>query len=95
MNAVERNVLVVAHSQGNVYLNAAYDAVKPHQKTDSLRTVEVATPTATVRDPQGGYLTSTTDLVIQAVALALLDVEPPNTDGPILPALLQGHRVWA
>jgi hypothetical protein len=92
----QKKTLVVAHSQGNVYLNAAYDAVKPQLKTDSLRTVEVATPTATVRDPQGRYVTSTTDLVIQAVALALGNVEPANTDGPILAALSSdtgyGHK---
>jgi hypothetical protein len=92
----QKKTLVVAHSQGNVYLNAAYDVVKPQLKTDSLRTVEVATPTATVRDPQGRYVTSTTDLVIQAVALALGNVEPANTDGPILAALSSdtgyGHK---
>jgi len=83
----QKKTLVVAHSQGNVYLNAAYDTVKPQLKTDSLRTVHVATPTATVRDPQGGYVTSTTDLVIQALALTLGNVEPANTEGPILAAL--------
>jgi hypothetical protein len=92
----QKKTLVVAHSQGNVYLNAAYDAVKPQLKTDSLRTVAVATPAATVRDPQGRYVTSTTDLVIQAVALALGNVEPANTDGPILAALSSdtgyGHK---
>jgi hypothetical protein len=92
----QKKTLVVAHSQGNVYLNAAYDAVKPQLKTDSLRTVEVATPTATVRDPQGRYVTSTTDLVIQALALTLGNVEPANTDGPILAALSSdtgyGHK---
>jgi hypothetical protein len=92
----QKKTLVVAHSQGNVYLNAAYDAVKPQQKADSLRTVSVATPTAMVRDPQGRYVTSTTDLVIQAVALALGNVEPANTDGPILAALSSdtgyGHK---
>jgi hypothetical protein len=92
----QKKTLVVAHSQGNVYLNAAYDAVKPQLKTDSLRTVAVATPAATVRDPQGRYVTSTTDLVIQAVALALGNVEPANTDGPILGALSSdtgyGHK---
>jgi hypothetical protein len=92
----QKKTLVVAHSQGNVYLNAAYDAVKPQLKTDSLRTVEVATPTAMVRDPQGRYVTSTTDLVIQALALTLGNVEPANTDGPILAALSSdtgyGHK---
>jgi hypothetical protein len=92
----QKKMLVVAHSQGNVYLNAAYDAVKPQLKADSLRPVQVATPTATVRDPQGRYVTSTTDLVIQAVALTLGDVEPANTDGPILAALSSdtgyGHK---
>jgi hypothetical protein len=94
--AQQKKTLVVAHSQGNVYLNAAYDAVKPQLKADSLRTVAVATPTATVRDPQGRYVTSTTDLVIQAVTLALGNVEPANTDGPILAALSSdtgyGHK---
>jgi hypothetical protein len=92
----QKKTLVVAHSQGNVYLNAAYDAVKPQQKTDSLRTVAVATPTSTVRDSQGRYVTSTTDLVIQAVALTLGNVEPANTEGPILAALSSdtgyGHK---
>ena len=92
----QKKTLAVAHSQGNVYLNSAYDAVKPQLKTDSLRTVQVATPTATVRDPQGRYVTSTTDLVVQAVALVLGNVEPANTDGPILAAISSdtgyGHK---
>jgi hypothetical protein len=92
----QKKTLVVAHSQGNVYLNAAYDAVKPQLKTDSLRTVQVATPSATVRDPQGRYVTSTTDLVIQGLALTLGNIEPANTDGPILAALSSdsgyGHK---
>ena len=94
--AQQKKTLVVAHSQGNVYLNAAYDAIKPQLKADSLRTVAVATPTAMVRDPQGRYVTSTTDLVIQAVTLALGNVEPANADGPILAALSSetgyGHK---
>jgi hypothetical protein len=28
----QKKTLVVAHSRGNVYLNAAYDAVKPQLK---------------------------------------------------------------
>ncbi len=92
----QKKILVVAHSQGNVYLNPAYDAVKTQLKTDSLRTVQVATPTATVRDPQGRYVTSTTGLVIQGLALTLGNVEPANTDGPILAALSSdsgyGHK---
>ena len=57
---------------------------------------DVATPNATVRDPQGRYVTSTTDLVIHSLALALGNVEPANTDGPILAALSSdtgyGHK---
>jgi hypothetical protein len=92
----QKKTLVVAHSQGNVYLNAAYDVMKPQLKTDSLRTVAVATPTASVKDPQGRYVTSTTDLVIQTVAFALGNVEPANTEGPILASVSSdsafGHK---
>ena len=92
----QKKVLAFAHSQGNVYLNAAYDAVKPGLTTDSLRTVQVATPTATVRDPLGRYVTSTTDLVIQGLILTLGNTEPANTPGPILAALSRdtefGHK---
>lgn len=95
-NTEQNKLLVFAHSQGNVYLNAIYDAIKPKLQTDSFRTVQVAPPTSTVRDPNGRYITSTTDLVIQSLILVLGNVLPANTNGPILASLSSdtgfGHK---
>ena len=42
--ALQKKTLVVAHSQSNVYIDAAYDAVKPQQKADSWICRNFGTP---------------------------------------------------
>jgi hypothetical protein len=84
----QKKIMAVAHSQGNFFLNSTYDLVSPNLQTLSLETVQVATPTATVRTPVGAptaYTTSTTDLVIQFVRAGLGSTEAPNVPGPVAP----------
>jgi hypothetical protein len=76
-----KKVLVVAHSQGNLFANEVYDIVKPTLASDSLRVVHVAAASATRRGP---YTTSHSDLVIQAIRGALSNTLEPNIDVSIL-----------
>lgn len=77
-----RKVLAIAHSQGNLFLNAVYDRVHPTLATESLKTVHIATPSATVRPLGGPYTTANIDLIIQAVRLVLASTLEPNVDLP-------------
>jgi hypothetical protein len=85
-----RRVLVVAHSQGNLYTNAAYELVFDQQSTappGAVRIVGVATPAQTVPG-DGFYRTSTTDVLINAIRLVRPGTLPPNTNWGPSPLLL-------
>jgi len=74
-----KKILAVAHSQGNLFVNAVYDRVKPNLKSDSLKVVHVASATATKR---GEYTTSSSDVVIGAIRLTLSNTLEANVDVP-------------
>lgn len=85
MNALileRRKILAVAHSQGNLFLNAVYDRVKPSLTTESLKTVHVAPASATVRGP---YVLNSKDLIIGAIGSSLGFTQGPNVDVPFRP----------
>lgn len=85
-----RRVLVVPHSQGNLYTNAAYDLLFSQPPTPSpaaIRVVGVATPAQTVPG-NGFYRTSTTDVLINALRLIRPAILPPNTNWGSSPLLL-------
>lgn len=82
-----RRVVVVPHSQGNLYANAAYDAAvgaspAPAPAAGALKIVGVATPDTLVKG-SGRYRTSTGDLLIGAIDLLLPSTLDANTNwGP-------------
>ena len=85
-----RRVLIVPHSQGNLYTNAAYDLVinqPPSPPPGAIKIVGVATPAQTVSG-NGLYRTSTTDVLINAIRLIRPGTLPPNTNWGISPLLL-------
>ncbi|MFO0699053.1 MAG: hypothetical protein U0236_07475 [Nitrospira sp.] len=85
-----RRVLVVPHSQGNLYSNASFDKVfsqAPNPPVGTLRIVGVATPADTVRG-NGLYRTSSTDLLIEGIRRVLPGTLAPNTNWGLSPLLL-------
>jgi hypothetical protein len=85
-----RRVLIVPHSQGNLYTNAAYDLLfsqAPSPPAGAIKIVGVATPAQTVAG-NGLYRTSTTDVLINAIRLIRPGTLPPNTNWGITPLLL-------
>jgi hypothetical protein len=85
-----RRVLIVPHSQGNLYTNAAYDLVfnqPPSPPPGAIKIVGVATPAQTVPG-NGLYRTSTTDVLINAIRLIRPGTLPPNTNWGVTPLLL-------
>lgn len=95
-----RRVLVVPHSQGNLYTNAAYDLTfagpAPSPPVGALKIAGVATPDSLVKG-NGRYRSSSTDVLINAIRLTLVNTLPANTDwgGNLLtliaPAYSGGH----
>jgi hypothetical protein len=77
-------VLVVAHSQGNLYANAAYGnlASKDTVPMDAFGIVSVATPASRVAGG-GPYYTLMYDLVISAVQLAIPGTLPGNVTNSV------------
>ena len=87
-----RRVLVVPHSQGNLYTNAAYDLTfagpPPIPPVGALKIAGVATPDSLVKGT-GRYRTSSTDSLISLIRLTLSNTLRPNTNwGSDLPDLL-------
>lgn len=85
-----RRVLIVPHSQGNLYSNASYDEVyRQVQKplVGALKIVGVATPADAVQG-SGLYRTSSTDLLISGIRLVLPGTLPANTNWGISPLLV-------
>ena len=95
-----RRVLVVPHSQGNLYTNAAYDLTfagpPPNPPVGALKIAGVATPDSLVKG-NGRYRSSSTDLLINANRLTLTNTLPANTNwgsnflNLIAPAYSGGH----
>lgn len=85
-----RRVLVVPHSQGNLYTNAAYDLLfdkLPSPPVGALKIVGVASPAQTVRG-SGLYRTSTTDVLINAIRFVRPETLLSNTNWGVSPLLL-------
>jgi hypothetical protein len=78
-----RRVLVVPHSQGNLYTNAAYDLTfagpPPIPPVGALKIAGVATPDSLVKG-NGRYRSSSGDLLINAIRLTLSNTLPANTN---------------
>lgn len=84
-----RRVLLVPHSQGNLYVNDSYDRVftqVPAPPAGTLKIVGVATPDDEVKG-SGRYRTSTTDVVITAIRLILTNTLRGNTNWGTSPLL--------
>lgn len=93
-----RRVLVVPHSQGNLYTNAAFDltVAAPAPPSGTLKIVGVATPDSQVKG-NGRYRTSSGDLLIKAIQVTLPSTVPANTSwgdsilSSLFPAYSGGH----
>ncbi len=91
-----RRVLLVPHSQGNLYANDSYDRVFTQSSAPpvgTLRIVGVATPASEVKGAVKGskdspYSTSTTDVLITAIRGVLPATLSANTNWGISPLLI-------
>ncbi|MDX8392745.1 MAG: hypothetical protein R8K53_09325 [Mariprofundaceae bacterium] len=84
-------VVIVAHSQGNFYANAAFDALKAQKRAwaNSIGIVAVASPINRVADGRNRTLTAPEDLMINAVQ-SNFTLSP----GTILANVLAGGPSW-
>jgi hypothetical protein len=85
-----RRVLIVPHSQGNLYSNASFDSVfsqVPPPPLGTLKIVGIATPADRVGG-KGLHRTSSTDVLIGGIRLILPGTLPANTDWGISSMLL-------
>ena len=81
-----RRVLVVPHSQGNLYTNQSYTLLNQSQLS-ALKILGVATPASEVKG-NGRYRTSTTDVLIGAIRLVLPSTLTSNTNWGNNPLLI-------
>lgn len=89
-----RRVLLVAHSQGNLYANASHRQLytNPEITPGSFGTIGIATPANFVAGG-GSYLTSDADAVIKALNILVTDnVLPTNISIPFSSDEPSGHN---
>lgn len=82
-------MLLVAHSQGNLFVNSAYDALKAAKPGAHAQVVHVAPASPTLR---GEYVLADIDLVINALRISGLNSVPSvNIALPLSSADRSGH----
>lgn len=89
----EKNVVVVAHSQGNFFANQAFDGLTEIER-NIFGIVAVATPSSSVNGYTPGnepYTTLEEDKVIDAVRKLFPNTLPPNTSNGVLNVEPNGH----
>jgi len=87
-----RRVLLVGHSQGNLYANATHRLVynNPKIKPENLKVVGIANVANFVADG-GEYVTSSSDLIVKALRFSIPQTLPANVDVAFNPGDLSGH----
>lgn len=90
--AVQRQKLIlVAHSQGNLFVNHAYDHIMPIIGSDSVKVAHIAPASTTLR---GEYLLANIDLVINGLrAQGLSTVPDINLTLPASISDVSGHAL--
>lgn len=90
--AIERQkLMLVAHSQGNLFVNRAYDHVAPKIGSTSVATLHVAPASPTLR---GAYRLADIDLVINGLrAQGITSVPANNLALPTSVRDLSGHQL--
>ena len=90
--AAGRKLLLTAHSQGNLFLNPAYDFIQPVVGSNRVKAVHIAPASPTIR---GQYILSDLDLVINALRLlgGSMTIQPTNISIPFSPSDTSGHEI--
>jgi hypothetical protein len=89
----EADFVLVAHSQGNLFVNAAYDGLRRSHPDTHATVVHVAPASPTVR---GGYGLSDLDLVINGLRVqGVSSVQPSNWSIPFSKVDASGHTLVA
>lgn len=89
-----QRVLVIAHSQGTLYANVAYEAVMMHPEysPDSMGIVSVAALVSYIADGHNGYVTSSNDLAVNLLRASVApDILSANATVPVSTDDLKGH----
>ena len=60
-------VLLVSHSQGNLFANRVYDNINPTEYQDYFANVQVASPASSVHAKKGMYVTGIVDPIINPI----------------------------
>jgi hypothetical protein len=92
--AAGRRLLLVAHSQGNLFVDPAYDFIQPVVGSTRVKAVQIAPASPTLR---GQYILSDNDLVINALRLqgGPSTVQPNNIDIDMSDVDWSGHTLVA
>lgn len=85
-----KKILMVAHSQGNLFLNSAYDYISAKADVDSVKAVHIAPASTSTRGP---HILADIDLIINGLRLTWGNVPAVNLNLPFSAADLSGHTL--
>jgi hypothetical protein len=81
-------MVLVAHSQGNLFVNAAYDGIKTVAPAAKVQVVHVAPASPTLR---GGYALADVDFVIRSLRKLVTGLPSVNIELPLSANDRTGH----
>ncbi|MGK0255571.1 MAG: hypothetical protein ACI81I_000171 [Arcobacteraceae bacterium] len=59
---LSHKVLLISHSQGNLFANRVYDTINPTGYKDYFANMQIASPASEIKSSKGDYVTLSTDL---------------------------------
>jgi hypothetical protein len=81
-------MVLIAHSQGNLFVNAAYDGIKVAAPAAKVQVVHVAPASPTLR---GGYALADVDFIIRSLRQLVSGLPSVNIELPLSPNDRTGH----
>jgi hypothetical protein len=81
-------MVLIAHSQGNLFVNAAYDGIKTAVPAAKVQVVHVAPASPTLR---GGYVLADVDFVIRTLQKLVSGLPKVNMELPLSTNDISGH----
>ncbi|MFK5938643.1 MAG: hypothetical protein QM497_09650 [Sulfurimonas sp.] len=89
---LSHKVLLISHSQGNLFANRVYDTINPTGYRDYFANLQIASPASEVKAPKGDYVTLSTDLTsFDPVINFIPSSMSPNASGKSGHALVSAY----
>ena len=93
---LSHKVLLISHSQGNLFANRVYDIINPTGYKDYFANLQIASPASEIKASKGDYVTLSTDLTSYDPVINFIPGSmSPNASGDSGHALVSAYLLQA